>query len=124
MLETRPSQRADGRHFKKELVVASVVSLAILPTTVLFSITNNVKKSVSQLNQYGLFLLRLHQVGNASGARSALGASASVVDGSFFLGGYTSGSWAGLSTGGYDFAAVKIHSNGTLAWIWQVRIEH
>lgn len=46
--------------------------------------------------------------------------AASVVDG-VVVSGHFSGTWNGAaSSGGYDFAVVKLFSNGTVAWRWQV----
>lgn len=42
-------------------------------------------------------------------------------DGSIILAGYTRGDWYGTHLGNYDFAAVKLDTNGTLLWKWQVR---
>jgi len=41
-------------------------------------------------------------------------------DGSAVLAGYTSGLWNGTTNSSHDFAAVKLDSNGTVQWRWQV----
>ena len=41
-------------------------------------------------------------------------------DGSAVLAGYTSGLWNGTTDSSDDFAAVKLDSNGTVQWRWQV----
>lgn len=44
-----------------------------------------------------------------------------LEDGSIIAGGYASGTWNNESViGSNDLAAVKLHSNGTLAWRWSV----
>lgn len=46
--------------------------------------------------------------------------AAAVVDG-VVVSGQFSGTWNGAaSSGGYDFAVIKLFSNGTVAWRWQV----
>lgn len=44
-----------------------------------------------------------------------------LEDGSIVAGGFASGTWNDESlVGSNDLAAVKLHSNGTLAWGWSV----
>ena len=43
-----------------------------------------------------------------------------TVDGSAVLAGYTAGLWNGTTNSSDDFAAVKLDSNGTVQWRWQV----
>lgn len=45
---------------------------------------------------------------------------AAVVDGSMILAGTTNGTWVSTHAGGPDFAVMKLDSNGTIAWKWQV----
>lgn len=45
---------------------------------------------------------------------------ASVGNGSVVLGGFTDGSWNSDNQGGSDFAALKLDSNGSVVWAWQV----
>lgn len=40
--------------------------------------------------------------------------------GSTVLAGYTEGSWGSTNTGLEDFAAVKLDTDGTTEWKWQV----
>lgn len=48
--------------------------------------------------------------------------SAAAVAGGVVVGGYFSGTWNGVtSLGGFDFAVVKLSSDGTVAWRRQVR---
>ena len=43
-------------------------------------------------------------------------------DGSFVMGGKTTGDWSEVgSSGGSDFAAVKLDADGKEVWKWQVR---
>lgn len=49
-------------------------------------------------------------------------ASVSITeDGSFILAGSTDGDWGTVSSGGHDFAAVKLDADGNELWRWQVR---
>ncbi|CAM9618697.1 unnamed protein product [Discosporangium mesarthrocarpum] len=41
------------------------------------------------------------------------------VNGSIYLGGFTSGNWGGVNAGLVDFAAVKLDKDGTAVWRWQ-----
>lgn len=45
---------------------------------------------------------------------------AAVGDGSVVMAGSTEGSWNEDNEGGDDFAAVKLDSNGSVVWKWQV----
>lgn len=45
---------------------------------------------------------------------------AALNGGSVVLAGYSEGDWDGVSSGGQDFAAVELDSDGTVLWRWQV----
>lgn len=47
--------------------------------------------------------------------------AAVTADGNIVLAGNTFGNWAGDFVGSADAAAVKLHSNGTVLWRWQVQ---
>ena len=42
------------------------------------------------------------------------------MDGSVFITGHTSGVWSIRSSGGADFAAIKLDEHGVEVWRWQV----
>lgn len=48
-------------------------------------------------------------------------ATAAGKDGSVVLAGYSEGDWAAPNAGFKDFVAVKLASDGTEVWRWQVR---
>ncbi|CAM9350312.1 unnamed protein product [Scytosiphon promiscuus] len=52
-------------------------------------------------------------------ADQATGVAISPDDGSVVVVGHTFGSFRGVSAGGWDFAAFKLDSEGTLVWTWQ-----
>lgn len=43
-------------------------------------------------------------------------------DDSIVLAGRTEGDWAASNAGGSDFSVIKLASNGTRLWSWQVRL--
>lgn len=47
--------------------------------------------------------------------------AAAVSDGGVVAAGYTNGTWNGQPGSETDFAAVKLDSDGDVAWTWQVR---
>lgn len=59
------------------------------------------------------------QEGSDDGSDVIEGAAAGE-DGSVFLAGYTSGDWTETNLGAYDYAAVKLDSNGEVVWRMQV----
>lgn len=65
---------------------------------------------------------RSHCAGqDGSKGDDALFSVTAVVDG-VVGSGHCNGKWGGsTSSEGYDFAAVKLYSNGTLAWRWHVK---
>lgn len=48
-------------------------------------------------------------------------AVSTTEDGGFVLAGRTDGTWNTTSSGGLDFAAVKLDVDGNELWRWQVR---
>lgn len=47
-------------------------------------------------------------------------AAATFDDGAVVLAGYTSGDWHTRTNGGDDFAAIKLDTDGSVLWKWQV----
>lgn len=50
-----------------------------------------------------------------------INAAAGADDGSIIITGYTESSYGAVHAGSRDFVAMKIDSDGNIAWQWQVR---
>ena len=57
---------------------------------------------------------------NGTSTGDLIYAAVATENGSAVLTGYTSGLWNGTTNGSKDFTAVKLDSNGTVQWRWQV----
>lgn len=71
-----------------------------------------------RFSRHSRFVLLCHAQ-EGSTEDDLLGAIAMGENGSVVMGGFSAGDWDGHS-GGADFAAVKLDSDGIVQWRWQV----
>lgn len=107
--------------YKRWIRRLSAVQKSAFVIFVLFGIIYNFPASPTNLAAWALTITFVRQDG--TGNFDSFQAAVPTGDGSAVLAGVTFGSWNGTNAGSGDFAAVKLDTNGTVDWRWQVSEE-